>query len=156
GTSFGSRPRPSANATTRAKNSAAGPNRSNRDHPFRRTAADTSEYSAFNAASVSGTAMSLEGRINLERAALDDLIDRQSLRLIAGHPGSAGRHPRERDADDLRLFRKQPVDDFHRNVAADDVTGHQRQVARLEAIRNAVFLAHYRQIVGRDDLYREA
>src|SRR5215471_20439337 len=153
GTSFGSPSRPSANATRSTRNSATGPKRSSLNHPFRGRSGSRTAWVP-SAATVSGTAMSLDGRIDLGRT-LADLVNRQPTRLFTRHSWSALGHAGERDAGDLRFLGQQPVDDFDRNVTANDIAADQRQVAGLQAVRNAVFLAHRRQIVGRDDLHVE-
>src|SRR5947207_2663861 len=96
----------------------------------------------------------LDGRIDLGRT-IPDLVDHQWTGLLAGHPRRALGHTGQADPGDLWLLRKQPVDDLDGDVPADDVAADQRDMARRKIIRDAVFLAHQGQIVGRDRSHLE-
>src|SRR6516225_6365203 len=88
GTSFGSRPRPSANASINTKNSATGPRRSSRYHPLRGGFGERAVCSAEVVPDISGVAMLLDDGVALGWT-LPDLVDRQRARLLAWHAGSA-------------------------------------------------------------------
>src|SRR6266702_4119983 len=145
--------RPIRNANPKPKKIAAGTKRTRRSQ-LRRAEINEQAASAAAPAGMSGAAIALYRRVDL-RGASPDLVDRQSVRLVSGHAGHAGRHARQIDAGDLRLLREQAVDHLHRDVTAHDIAADQRYVARILTIRDAVLLAHRRQIFCRYDLYAE-
>src|SRR6516225_6823637 len=89
----------------------------------------------------------LNGRVNLGRT-LPDLVNLQRAGLLAGHPRRAHKHAWERDAGDRRFLREQTVYDLDRDMTANDIAADQRNVTGLKAVGDAVFLAHYCQIVS--------
>src|SRR5712691_9671615 len=148
-----SRLRPIRNANPIAKKITAGPNTSSLNHPGRGRSGERAGPSAAAIAGMSGAAIALHRRVHLRRA-FPDLVDRQ-LHLRPAHARCTGGHAGQIDPGDLRLFGKEPHDDLERDVAADDIPGDQRYVAGVLASRDAVLLAHCRQIVRRYDLHGE-